>query len=156
QCSRGAHPRHVHDIPPLAVTDISFLADPRILTQLDDLMASAPSDADDDLLATDLTTFDVSMWAVPWTADTMALVYRPDVLEKFGIAETPQDWEELADVAARITEDSGGEVSGFVLPAGAQFSSAQWFPINYYLWAHGTQLIQADGEQWTVALHEIE
>lgn len=156
QFAREANSGSGPDIAQLAFTDVSFMAEPRILTPLDDLMASAPSDADDDLLATDMTTFDGSMWAVPWTADTMALVYRPDVLEKFGIAETPQDWEELADVAARITEDSGGEVSGFVFPAGAQFSSAQWFPINYYLWAHGTQLIQADGETWTVAVDESD
>src|SRR5699024_2587969 len=30
------------------------------------------------------------------------------------------------------------------------------FPINYYLWAHGTQLIQADGETWTVAVDESD
>lgn len=156
QFAREANSGSGPDIAQLAFTDVSFMAEPRILAPLDDLMASAPSDADNDLLATDMTTFDGSMWAVPWTADTMVLVYRPDVLEGFCITEKPQDWEELAGIAARITEDSGGEVSGFVFPGGAQFSSAQWFPIDYYLWSHGTQLIQADGETWTVAVGESD
>src|SRR5699024_7854492 len=101
-----------------------------------------------------MTTYEGSMWAIPWTADTMALVYRPDVLEQAGITDTPSDWEELADVSAKITEDSGGDVSGFAFAAGAQFSSAQWFPINYYLWAHGSQLIEADGDRWSVGVTE--
>ncbi|WP_330881123.1 ABC transporter substrate-binding protein [Brachybacterium sp.] len=156
QFAREANSGSGPDIAQLAFTDVSFMAEPRILTPLAGLVASAPSDADDDLLATDMTTYDGSMWAVPWTADTMALVYRPDVLEQFGATETPQDWEELADVASQITQDSGGDVSGFVFPAGAQFSSAQWFPINYYLWAHGSQLIRVDGERWAVDVSEQE
>lgn len=154
QFAREANAGSGPDIAQLAFTDVSFMAEPRILTPLDDLMASSPAEGGDDLLATDMTTYDGSMWAVPWTADTMALVYRPDVLEQAGITETPQDWEELAGVAAKITQDSGGEVSGFVFPAGAQFSSAQWFPINYYLWAHGSQLIRADGGTWSVGVSE--
>lgn len=156
QFAREANSGSGPDIAQLAFTDISFMAEPRILTPLDSLMATSPSAADEDLLATDMTTYDGSMWAVPWTADTMALVYRPDVLEEYGVSETPQDWEEMADIAAMIAQDSGGDVSGFLFPAGAQFSSAQWFPINYYLWAHGSQLIQADGDTWRVAVSEQE
>jgi multiple sugar transport system substrate-binding protein len=154
QFAREANAGSGPDIAQLAFTDVAFMAEPRILTPLDDLMESSPAEGQDDLLAADMTTYDGSMWAIPWTADTMALVYRPDVLEKAGLSETPSDWEELADVAARITKDSGGDVSGFLFAAGAQFSSAQWFPINYYLWAHGSQLIRADGDTWSAAVSE--
>ena len=154
QFAREANAGSGPDIAQLAFTDVSFMSEPRILTPLDDLMAASPAEGGDDLLATDMTTYDGAMWAVPWTADTMALVHRPDLLEQAGITETPRDWEELAEVAGKITRDSGGEVSGFVFPAAAQFSSAQWFPINYYLWAHGSQLIRADGETWRVGVSE--
>ncbi|MBK0331496.1 extracellular solute-binding protein [Brachybacterium sp. MASK1Z-5] len=154
QFAREANAGSGPDIAQLAFTDVSFMAEPRILTPLDRLMSSAPAEGQEDLLATDMTTYDRQSWAIPWTADTMALVFRPDVLEKSGVADTPEDWEELAEVSARITKDSGGDVSGFVFPAAAQYSSAQWFPINYYLWAHGSQLIRADGESWEVAVDE--
>ncbi|MFC7375468.1 ABC transporter substrate-binding protein [Brachybacterium sp. GCM10030268] len=152
QFAREANAGSGPDIAQLAFTDVSFMAEPRILTPLDDLLTGSPPQGADELLATDMTTYDGSMWAIPWTADTMALVYRPDLLERAGIDRTPQDWEELAETAARITEDSDGEIHGFVFAAGAQFSSAQWFPINYHLWAHGAQLIDADGDLWRVGV----
>lgn len=152
QFAREANAGSGPDIAQLAFTDISFMAEPRILTELDPLLDASPPDGADELLATDMTTYDGSQWAVPWTADTMALVYRPDVLERAGADRTPEDWEELAELAGRITRDTGGEVSGFVFPAGSQFSSAQWFPINYHLWAHGAQLIEGAGDRWSTAV----
>ncbi|WP_114854426.1 ABC transporter substrate-binding protein [Brachybacterium sp. YJGR34] len=148
QFAREANAGSGPDIAQLAFTDVSFMAEPRILTPLDAVMEASPAEGADELLATDMTTYEGSMWAVPWTADTMALVYRPDVLERIGVTETPRDWEDLAEIAAKLTRDAGGRVHGFLFPAGAQFSSAQWFPINYHLWAHGSQLIESEGGIW--------
>jgi multiple sugar transport system substrate-binding protein len=59
-------------------------------------------------------------------------------------------------VAEGITESSGGTTSGFCFAAGAPQNSAQWFPINYYLWDHDTFLMQSDDGEWTVGVTEDE
>lgn len=154
QFAREANSGSGPDVIHMALADVAFLAQPRVLTPLDDLMASDPLDGADELLATDMTVLDDTTWGVPWTADTMALVYRADVLEEAGIAETPETWEDFMEAAQQITERSGGATSGFCFAAGAPQNSAQWFPINYYLWNHDSFLIQNENGEWSVGVSE--
>ncbi|MDN3310982.1 sugar ABC transporter substrate-binding protein [Microbacterium oryzae] len=156
QFAREANSGSGPDVIHMALADVAFLAQPRVLLPLDDLMASEPLDSADDLLATEMTVLDGTTWGVPWTADTMALVYRPDVLEDAGVTATPETWEEFQKVAERITEDSDGAVNGFCFAAGAQQSAAQWFPINYYLWNHDSFLIENEGGSWQVGVTQDE
>lgn len=156
QFAREANSGSGPDIIHMALADVAFLAQPKVLLPLDDLVTSNPLDGADDLLATDMTTLDGTTWGVPWTADTMALVYRPDVLADAGISETPETWEEFQTVAETITAKSGGSVSGFCFAAGAPQSSAQWFPINYYLWNHDTFLIRNEGGEWEAGVSQAE
>lgn len=148
QLAREANSGSGPDIAQLALADVAFLAEPSILLPLDELMSTNPLEAADELLATDMTILDGVTWAVPWTADTMALVYRADLLGEAGFDTTPETWEEMQEVAGATTESSGGQTSGFCFPAGAPVQSAQWFAINYYMWNHDTQLIELDGETW--------
>jgi multiple sugar transport system substrate-binding protein len=156
QFAREANSGSGPDIIHMALADVAFLAEPRVLLPLDDLMSSEPLDGADELLATDMTVLDDTTWGVPWTADTMALVYRPDVLADAGIEGTPETWEDFQKVAQEITESSSGSTSGFCFPAGAPQSSAQWFAINYFLWDHDSYLIESDGDDWTVGVTEDE
>lgn len=156
QFAREANSGSGPDVIHMALADVAFLAEPRILVPLDDLLSSDPLDGADQLLATDMTTFDDTTWGVPWTADTMALVYREDVLADAGVDETPQTWEEFQQVAEQITTGSDGEVSGFCFAAGAQQPAAQWFAINYYLWNHDMFLIENDGTGWQVGVTQDE
>lgn len=63
-------------------------------------------------------TVDGKLVGIPWFTDAGMLYYRTDLLEKYGYAEAPKSWEELAEMAAKIQEGerAGGnsEFWGFV------------------------------------------
>ncbi|KAA9155287.1 extracellular solute-binding protein [Amycolatopsis acidicola] len=145
QFAREANSGSGPDIDQIAYTDVSFLATPKILQPLDDLEKNDPlPGGTDGLLATDLTKIDGKTWAMPWTADTMALVYNQKALTAAGIAKPPATWEELAADAKQISSSSGGKTAGFCFPASGSATSAGWFAINYYLWSHGATLVKKD------------
>ena len=144
QFAREANGGSGPDINLIGYVDVGFLAKPKILTPLDELMKKDPLDRpSDDLLATDMVTFDGQMWALPWTADTFALTYRPDALEQAGIPAPPSTWEGLAESARKVSS-GGGKTAGFCFAGAGSANSAQWFAINYYLWSHGATLIKKD------------
>ena len=96
----------------------------------------------DDFIAGDLATGpDGDIFALPWTADTTALVYTPSVLEEIGV-EVPTTWDEL--LAASKVAAENGKV-GFGFPAGSGATNAVWFILNYYLWSNGHALVVEDG-----------
>lgn len=147
QFAREANSGDGPDIQQLGFVDVSFVAQPRILLPLDDLMESSPLEGGaEDLLATDMVTFEDQMWALPWTADTMALAYRPDALQAAGIDAPPTTWEELAADAEQISTSSGGATAGFCFPGAGSATGAQWFPINYQIWSSGAALVEQTGE----------
>ncbi|MGK5680995.1 ABC transporter substrate-binding protein [Actinoplanes sp. URMC 104] len=137
QFAREANSGSGPDIDQVAFADVASVANPKILKPLDDYLAKDGGTGD--LLATDMVTFEDKTWAVPWTADTMALVYNK---VKLGANKPPTTWEELATTAAKLK-------NGFCFPAAGSATSAQWFAINYYLWSHGAQFIKKDGDTWT-------
>ena len=60
----------------------------------------------DDFLSTELAVQDDgTIYAIPWTVDTFAMVYNTDILKQAGIARFPETWEELGRRAARSSED---------------------------------------------------
>ncbi len=145
QFAREANGGSGPDIDVIGYTDVNFLAKPKILLPLDDLMKRSPLEGSaSDLLATDMVSVDKKMWALPWTADTFALAYRPDALQAAGVDGPPTTWEELATDAAKISSSSGGKTTGFCFAGAAAPTSAQWFAINYYLWSKGSGLIEKD------------
>lgn len=111
------------------------LAAENLLLDLGPLHEAEPLDEDpEDFLGSDLTILDGTTWAVPWTADTFAMAYRPDLLEEAGIDSFPETWEELQGAAATLTKD--GQF-GFCFPAASSPQSGIWFLANYYLWSNG-------------------
>lgn len=157
QLAREANSGGGPDIAQVGLVDVAFLAKPKILTPLDDLMASSPlPQGDADLLATDTTTVDGKMWALPWTADTMALAYRPSSLESAGVDGPPTTWEQLATDAAQISSRSGQKTAGFCFGASGAATAAQWFAINYYIWDHGNALVTKDGDTWRVGISQAD
>lgn len=156
QFAREANSGSGPDIQQLGFVDVAFVADPGILTPLDDLMQESPIEGGtEDLLATDMVELDDQTWALPWTADTFALVYRPDVLEEAGIDGPPTTWEELASDAEQISSSSGGDTAGFCFAGAGSATGAQWFAINYYIWSQGGSLVEEgpDGS-WQPGLSE--
>ncbi|MBC1500903.1 sugar ABC transporter substrate-binding protein [Listeria weihenstephanensis] len=57
------------------------------------------------------TKFDDKTYAVPWYADTRVLFYRTDILKKEGYDHAPKTWDELSEVAKKLS-DRGDDMYG--------------------------------------------
>ncbi|CAN5716416.1 ABC transporter substrate-binding protein [soil metagenome] len=51
-------------------------------------------------------SFENKFWGVPWFTDTGLLYYRRDLLEDAGFSDPPATWDELKEMANRITQDA--------------------------------------------------
>ncbi len=52
------------------------------------------------------------LYGIPYNSNARALIYRKDILEKYGLS-VPKTWDELIDTARKITEKSNKEMFGF-------------------------------------------
>jgi multiple sugar transport system substrate-binding protein len=88
------------------------------------------------------TTFDGHTFAIPQDVGPMALLYRQDIFEKYGI-ETPVTWQDYRDAAATLKEQDPSLTMaslstdgwGWYAPVAAQAGDDWW---------------SVDGETWTV------
>lgn len=150
QFAREANSGSGPDVVQIGFVNVKDLASPKILTPIDELAQKSPLESDlSSYLALDMTQFDDKTWALPWTVDTFALAYNPDVLEKAGQDSTPTSWEQLATAATQISSDVD-KAAGFCFAGASGPASGQWFAINYYLWAHGAGLVKGEGDAWEV------
>jgi multiple sugar transport system substrate-binding protein len=151
QFAREANSGSGPDVQQIANANIKDLANPKILLPLDKLIKKDPLDQPfSDFLATDLAKIDGTTWAVPWTVDTFALTYRPDVLKEAGIDKPPTTWDELFTDAKKLTGDTpdGKKRTGFCFSASSSPAAGQWFAINYYLWSHNQNLVEKKSGNW--------
>jgi multiple sugar transport system substrate-binding protein len=140
------------DIQHLAFVWTRDLARSQLLLDLGPQIEAAPPGAGiDDFLALELATLDGKVFGVPWTADTFAMAYRPDLLEAAGVTSFPNSWDDLAIAAKALTTDA--DQYGFCFPAGSSPDSGMWILVNYYLWSNGGTLVEetTPGE-WTIAI----
>lgn len=127
------------DIQHMAFVWTRDLAKSNLLLELGPLIeAEAPGAGIDDFLALDLATLDGKTYGMPWSADTFAMAYRPDLLEAAGVA-LPDTWDELTAAAEALTTGDGQ--FGLCFPAGSSPDSGMWTLVNYYLWSNGSTLI---------------
>lgn len=93
-------------------------------------------------------------YALPWTTDTWAMVYRTDVLEEAGVAP-PTTWDELTEASRQVAANT--DKAGWGYPAGSSASCTLWFMANFYWWSNGHTLIeQADDGGFRMGLGEAE
>jgi multiple sugar transport system substrate-binding protein len=76
---------------------------------------------------------DGQIWSIPYTTANIGIFYRPDLFQAAGITQTPKNWEELIEVANKLTIDKNGdkrpEQYGILLPFGkGEWSVFSWFP----------------------------
>lgn len=76
---------------------------------------------------------DGHLWSVPFYTSNLGIFYRPDLFQAAGITETPKTWEELRQVAKKLTVDKNGdnipEQYGMLLPLGKEeWTVFSWFP----------------------------
>ncbi|MBD2346587.1 ABC transporter substrate-binding protein [Anabaena subtropica] len=83
------------------------------------------------------------LWSVPLYTANLGIFYRPKLFQAAGITETPKTWEELRQVAQKLTIDRNGdnrpEQYGMLLPLGKQeWTVFSWFP---FLLSSGGEII---------------
>lgn len=136
------------DVVHLAFVWVRDLGAAEACLRLNDLIASKPIGAVgwDDFVATDLMygPDGESIYGVPFTTDTFAMIYRTDVMAEAGIEAPPQTWEELLEDARAVKERTGK--IGFGFAAGASSANTIWFLANYYWWSNGAALVVEDGQ----------
>lgn len=127
------------DIQHMAFVWTRDLAKSNLLLDLGPLIeAEAPGAGVEDFLALELATLDGKVYGMPWSADTFAMAYRPDLLEAAGVTP-PDTWEELTTAAQTLSNGDGQ--FGLCFPAGSSPDSGMWILVNYYLWSNGSTLI---------------
>ena len=73
------------------------------------------------------------IWSIPLYTANLGIFYRPKLFQAAGITETPKTWNELRQVAKKLTIDRNGdkvpEQYGMLLPLGKQeWTVFSWFP----------------------------
>ncbi|MEH2166323.1 MAG: ABC transporter substrate-binding protein [Nostoc sp.] len=76
---------------------------------------------------------DGHLWSIPLYTSNLGIFYRPKLFQAAGITQIPKTWEELREVAKKLTIDSNGdnrpEQYGMLLPLGKEeWTVFSWFP----------------------------
>jgi multiple sugar transport system substrate-binding protein len=107
------------------------------IRSLDDLFdrSKIKDQIDPALLST--MQLDGHIWSMPFSANNVAIFYRPSLFEAAGIKNLPQTWAELKQVATQLTRNTDGERlvdrHGIFLPLGkGEFTVFMWLP---FLWS---------------------
>ena len=87
-----------------------------------------------------------AVYAIPQDTGPFAMVYRDDLLKKYGIA-VPKTWADYAKAAATVKAKSGGTVKFGNFYA----TFAPWFMA--LAWADGGQFFQRQGDGWVQTLN---
>ncbi|AIY86529.1 MULTISPECIES: ABC transporter substrate-binding protein [unclassified Thermotoga] len=80
--------------------------------------------------------------AVPWFTDAGLLYYRKDLLEKYGYDHAPRTWDELVEMAKKISQAEG--IHGFVWQ-GARYEGLVCDFLEY-LWSFGGDVLDESGK----------
>ncbi|MGH6895079.1 MAG: extracellular solute-binding protein [Geminicoccaceae bacterium] len=136
------------DVVHLAFVWVKDLGAAEACLRLNDLIASKGIGTAgwDDFVANDLMygPDGESIYGVPFTTDTFAMIYRTDVMAESDIEAPPETWEELLEDSRRVKERTGK--IGFGFAAGASSANTIWFLANYYWWSNGAALVVEDGQ----------
>ncbi|MEH1842014.1 MAG: ABC transporter substrate-binding protein [Nostoc sp.] len=76
---------------------------------------------------------DGHLWSIPLSTSNVGIFYRPKLFQAAGITQIPKTWEELREVAKKLTIDRNGdnrpEQYGILLPLGKEeWTVFTWFP----------------------------
>ncbi|MBW4663407.1 MAG: ABC transporter substrate-binding protein [Chroococcus sp. CMT-3BRIN-NPC107] len=87
-------------------------------------------------------------WSVPFATNNVSIFYRPSLFKAAGITELPQTWEQLRQVARKLTIDTNGDrridQHGIFLPLGkGEFAVFLWLP---FMWSGGGELVANDNQ----------
>ncbi len=80
--------------------------------------------------------------AIPWFTDAGLLYYRKDLLKKYGYDHPPRTWDELVEMAQKISKAEG--IEGFVWQ-GAKYEGLVC-DFTEYLWSFGGDVLDDHGK----------
>ena len=88
-------------------------------------------------------------WSVPFATNNVGVFYRPSLFKAAGITQLPQTWEELRQVARKLTLDKDGDQRidqhGMLLPLGkGEFTVFLWLP---FMWSGGGDFVSPNQQQ---------
>lgn len=85
------------------------------------------------------TTFDDTIYAMPWYVTVSAFYYRTDLAEAAGLS-APETWEDVAEFATAMNDTQGTQI-GYYEPPNA---TGAWQTIVNYLYQSGAEIIVDD------------
>lgn len=113
------------------------------LRPLDDLLASSSVKGELDPALFESMQFSGHIWSVPFGTNNAGIFYRPSLFKAAGITQLPKTWQELRQVAKKLTGDFDGDgrvdQHGILLPLGkGEWTVFMWLP---FMWSGGGDLI---------------
>lgn len=116
---------------------------------LEDWLAQSPLRDEIDPALFESMKYQGHTWSVPFGTNNTSVFYRPSLFKAAGITELPQTWEELRQVARRLTLDTDGDKRidqhGMLLPLGkGEFNVFLWLP---FMWSGGGELVNAGKQE---------
>ncbi len=104
---------------------------------IEDLLATSPRAAELDPALRSTMELEGHLWSIPFSANNVALFYRPSLFQAAGIKELPRTWSDLAQAAQKLSQN---DRYGILLPLGkGEFTVFSWLP---FLWSTGAELLE--------------
>lgn len=92
--------------------------------------------------------YDGKILAAPWFNNPYAMFYNKRLMEKAGINELPQNWDELMAAARKISDlgvdENGNTIYGYALP-NSKIAPGVGYNFFPHMWAHGGDFIDSSG-----------
>jgi multiple sugar transport system substrate-binding protein len=90
------------------------------------------------------TTYEDSLYGLPFDGESTALFYRTDLFEEAGIDAPPTNWDEFQQAAEKLTDPAKKQ---YGIAMFAPESAYYWYP---WLWQAGGELQDGDNQPaWT-------
>jgi len=96
-----------------------------------------------------------NIYGVPWTTDSLGILYREDLFKEAGL-DLPDTWTELLATAMLLSKDKDGD--GVIDQWGLGMSGAQmWFWVAVSIWTHGLEIVEQDPKtgKWQAGFNNL-
>lgn len=118
------------------------------LIPLDDYLKKSPLHKDIEPTLFESMVYKGKIWSVPFATNNVGVFYRPSLFKAAGIKEYPKTWDELRQVAKKLTRDVNGDGKidqhGMFLPLGkGEFTVFVWLP---FMWSGGGELVSGESQ----------
>ncbi len=118
------------------------------LLPLDDMLETSPVKGEIDPALFESMELKGKIWSVPFATNNVGVFYRPSLFKAAGITQLPRNWQELRQVAKKLTRDINGDKKidqhGIFLPLGkGEFTVFIWLP---FMWSGGGELVGGDSQ----------